>query len=159
MALQCGPMRLSYLCLILLAGCPGKISNPEPFLAAAGKCDAKKHLFATTCGGSGCHGAADPAGSLDLESPDPASRLVDVPSLSCPERVLIDSKEPNRSYLLERVALDPTCGEQTPHPGDPLEEWQLDCIEDWIDDVLGVDEVPDGGVADGSTDAVGDGAP
>jgi hypothetical protein len=140
-------MALACVALVMaLLGCPGSIANPAEFLGpgddAAWADDGAASLpcgLPESCGGGACHGGSRPAADLDLESPHAAERLVDVPSVMCEGRVLVDSADPERSFLLEKVASrEPECGARMPFVGDGLSPEDVACLEaliaDWVAD-------------------------
>ena len=53
---------------------------------------------------SGCHEGERPKANLDLSAEDLRPALLDVPSRQIKEILLIDSKDPGRSYMLMKVA-------------------------------------------------------
>ena len=130
-------MRPAVLLLLLLpfiAGCPGRLEDPERFEGGAtGPCtlDVERTLLPTSCGGGGCHGANAPAGKLDLESPGVAQRLVDITS-ECEGKPLVGA---GSSYFLEKVHANPTCGAQMP-VGTPLTEYERACLEQYVQELM-----------------------
>jgi hypothetical protein len=131
MALACVALAMA------LFGCPGSIADPAEFLGAGDGATAAGDGAAglpcglpESCGGSACHGGSRPAAELDLESPRAAERLLDVPSVMCEGRVLVDSAHPERSFLLEKVASrEPECGARMPFVGDGLSREEVACLE------------------------------
>ncbi|MFW6023741.1 MAG: hypothetical protein ACOC9O_03250 [Myxococcota bacterium] len=129
------------------AGCPGEIADPALFDAGTGDkgeplpCD-----IPDTCGTSACHGGGEPAAELDLRQPGGTARLLDVPSTECDGRLLVDSTDPEASFLLEKLRSDmPECGEPMPATGEPLDEGELACIEQFVLDMVDEDDGADGG--------------
>jgi hypothetical protein len=115
----------------LLGGCPGTLEDKEKFLA--GTCPDIPALFAQRCTTSGCHGATDMAGQLDLASPDLASRVSGVPSAGdCAGRVLADPNDPEGSVLYFKLEPSPPCGSKMPLTGTPLVEREIACVREWI---------------------------
>jgi len=57
-----------------------------------------------SCSVSGCHEGKRPKAGLDLSANDLRPALIDVPSEQVKEILLIDSKDPERSYMLMKVA-------------------------------------------------------
>jgi hypothetical protein len=89
-------------------------------------------ILEASCTGSGCHGAYAPNVAPDLASPGFAARLVDVTSPGCTDRVLVDSANPQDSYLLEKLRPDPSCGNQMPL-GSTLSEDEIACVEQRVE--------------------------
>ncbi|MDQ3037277.1 MAG: hypothetical protein M3Y87_33090 [Myxococcota bacterium] len=126
-----------------LAGCPGRLENPERFglgtsdsgvASDAGSSDGVPAVFAAKCAGSGCHGATSPALALDLVSDGVAERVLDVPAVGCASRLLVDSADPSASFLLEKVTeTAPECGGRMPLLADPLTSAEQEEIRTWIE--------------------------
>ena len=158
-----------------VVGCPGTLENPSQYsepvtdgsggsAGAAGSAgtgggtaqcnipiaDVPEQLIRMKCATSSCHDASNPAGELDMISPDVASRLVDQPSSQCPAEVLVDRDTPDNSLLLDKVTSTlPRCGDRMPLGGSlPAEE--IACVRDWIDVLIG-----GGGQTDAATDSAG----
>jgi hypothetical protein len=128
---------LSVVAVSLLAGCPGEISDPQRFFEDGHDGAPLPCGMPETCSGSLCHSGSEPAADLDLVATDPAARLVDVPSVTCEGRLLIDSEHPEASFLLEKVAAsEPECGAPMPFIGDGLTPAEVQCVEDFIRDLL-----------------------
>lgn len=122
--------------LLALAACPGAIDDPERFTRGPECPDVEAELFALRCSSRLCHGAgAESQAGLDLRSPGPESRLVDVASTSkdCDGRLLIDPDEPEASLLLLKLGEDPPCGERMPLVGARLNAFERQCLLDWIE--------------------------
>jgi hypothetical protein len=119
------------------AGCPGTLEDPERFGCTL---DVKKDILSATCGASICHDSTTPAGGLDLASAGVEGRLVGKPPLceectagECTGKLLIDPKNPEQSYLLEKVHdLSPACGDRMPL-GLKLSAEKLNCLEKWVE--------------------------
>jgi hypothetical protein len=173
--------RSSALRLVLVAvaalspiGCPGTLDDPERFSEAeSAPCpsgyDVEKDLFQSTCAASNCHDSSQPAGDLDLGSPNVASRLLGVAASDpkCASRLLVDEDNPTQSFILEKlVKSNPQCGVQMPNGSKPLAPAQVQCVRDWITARLGggdasVDATPEASsdaAADASSDAANDAA-
>lgn len=105
--------------LLALGGCVGDLDDQARFLVPAGSCDEAGALEVTRvrCATSGCHSGADPAGELDLEAEGLAARLRDVTS-TCDGRALIDTRNVNASFAIEKLGDMPECGSRMPLVGD-----------------------------------------
>lgn len=145
-----GRLRVSIIALIALCagalvGCPGRLTDPERFGGGtqrdgggsdedAGADDSVEALLAESCDGSGCHGESSPALGLDLVSPGLAERLVGVPAVGCPTRMLVDEEDRGNSFLLEKVTdAAPECGGRMPLLADALTTEQQDALRTWIE--------------------------
>ncbi len=84
-------------------------------------------VLETNCAGAACH-AGGPR--IDLVSSGVIDRLLDVPS-DCGDLLLIDSTDPERSYLLNKVSSQPECGTPMPVAGS-LSADDLACLEAWV---------------------------
>ncbi|MEP7052450.1 MAG: hypothetical protein ABJB12_18935 [Pseudomonadota bacterium] len=129
--------------LLLLAGCPGRLSDKERFLVDAGDWDGDvdagtdacgdvvRRIFIPSCGGTGCHSAMAPQQGLDLESPGVASRIVGVIAKGCPVK-LADPANPNGSLMYQKLLPNPPCGSQMPLARAPLSDADAACVFNWI---------------------------
>ncbi|MGE0321226.1 MAG: hypothetical protein AB7K71_16040 [Polyangiaceae bacterium] len=138
---------LLFLAALALPGCPGELEDPDRFSTV---CDPPNRIFAKTCGASSCHDEKKPEADLDLKSPGVAERLIDVPAhcsqpdpndpeaCVCPDRLLIDSQNPEASYLLEKVSQEvPECDDRMPLLTSNLKSRDVECIRSWILEVTG----------------------
>jgi hypothetical protein len=148
------------LALSLLAGCPGKLSNKQEFLAYAAAhpntggdaatlgeagadpgtagststdpCgDVVARIFVPTCGGTGCHSATASQQGLDLVSPDVASRVVGVSAKVCGSTIA-DPQNPQASLMYQKLLPLPKCGAQMPLARPPLSNSDVACVLSWI---------------------------
>jgi hypothetical protein len=121
----------SALTAATVAGCPGTIDDLTPF--QGGACNVEGQLFQQKCSDSTCHNATDLAGTLDLVSPDLASRVVGQPgSVDCPGEILVDPADPENSLILTKLEDSPPCGNRMPLIGDPLTDQEKDCVLQWV---------------------------
>ncbi|MCA9630230.1 MAG: hypothetical protein KC766_21315 [Myxococcales bacterium] len=138
---------LLFLAALALPGCPGELEDPERFTAV---CDPPSTIFKKTCATSSCHDDSKPEADLDLESPDVAQRLIDVPAhcaeadpndpeaCVCPDRLLVDSQNPDASYLLEKVTQEvPECDDRMPLLTSNLKSRDVECLRTWILEITG----------------------
>jgi hypothetical protein len=100
--------------LSILSGCAGSLDDPQRFDAGTANgfvcptlnVPVKSEILAKKCT-AGCHSAAAQMSGLDLESPNTASRLVDVSTQDCPPRKRVSSVDggtleddlPDRAHL------------------------------------------------------------
>jgi len=123
-------------CAALLAGCPGKLRDPERFGdggvdGGSSNCgDVPTEIFAAKCGTSSCHSGAMPAQKLDLILPDVAARVVGVQATEC-IGPLADPNDPEGSVLYIKIAPGPTCGSRMPF-GTSLSDPEIACVKEWI---------------------------
>src|SRR4051812_19716496 len=92
---------------LLGAGGAGRLEQPELFLNS-GCAQTTHQLFTHTCATAGCHAPSFQAGGLDLGSPGVASRLIGVPSGTCPGQTLVRTAD--QGFLFEKVEGSPSCG-------------------------------------------------
>ncbi len=128
-----------------------------PDAAACG--DVPQTVFLPSCTSAGCHNAQDKEQGLDLQSPNPASRLIGVPS-SEGQGLLIDPSSPAQSVLYTKLSANPPFGGQMPPKG-ALDDATIACVLSWITEVSqandagepGGDASADGGIVslDGGT--------
>lgn len=149
------PVALTF-CALVLAGCPGAIDDPAPFVAARmdsgappARCpdgvSVTRDLFVPHCATSGCHDSTTQLINLDLQSPGVAGRLIGRRAGSCGQRVLADPNDPERSALLLKLRAAPPCGDRMPLGSPPLSDGEIACVRAWI---IRRGEEPDAG--DGS---------
>lgn len=125
-------------CVALLAGCPGKLRDPERFGdggvdggGGGSDCgDVPVDILAAKCAGSSCHSGSTPAQKLDLVLPDVAKRVVGVQATEC-KGPLADPSDPEGSVLYTKVAPGSTCGSRMPL-GASLSDAEIACIKEWI---------------------------
>ncbi|MBW2223052.1 MAG: hypothetical protein JRF54_02335, partial [Deltaproteobacteria bacterium] len=85
-SLTCG-----VLSALVIAGCPGSLSNPDDFIDGGSIDKDAETILAESCGTTGCHDASPQAqAGLDLISPNVESRVVDINAigLGCESDVL-----------------------------------------------------------------------
>jgi hypothetical protein len=129
---------------LLLAGCPGRLQDPERF---GGECrqsiDVPSEVLAARCGDSACHDAVEPESSLDLVSPGVELRLRSVPASICAGRLRVDPQFPEDSFLLEKLGRDdPECGDRMPLLATPLSAPTLACVREWVENLAQHDAGP-----------------
>jgi hypothetical protein len=123
------------LTAVALAGCPGKLRDPERFTDGGvsdggDTCpDVPTEIFAMKCAGSVCHSGNTPAQNLDLVSPGVASRVVGKPAGEC-KGSLADPMDPEASLLYIKIA-GTMCGSRMPSGG-TLTDSEIACVKDWI---------------------------
>lgn len=120
-----------------LGACAPELANEARFLdASVCPTQMQTQFFSTRCAMEGCHVQYEPQGGLDFVSPDLAGRLVDVQATTCAGRKLIDSENPEQSFLLARLAPDPMCGDRPvlrmPADGNHLDAAEMACVRAWV---------------------------
>ena len=128
-----------------VTGCSG--GGPGSGADAGPVCDVPA-LFQQKCGGSGCHGATDPSGGLDLVSANVGVRISERQA-SQGLGVIVRPGRPEDSILYDRVQPMPTMGARMPLSGaNPLPADEVSCIRDWISGLLPPPPDMDGGIDD-----------
>ena len=169
---------LSVTAALPLVGCPGSLDNSGQYSEGVGdgsagasgtgggdgsggsgggmvQCnipvaDVPEQLIRVKCATSSCHDASNPAGELDMISPGLEGRLLDQPS-TCSGEVLVDTANPENSFLLEKVSsMNPACGTERMPLGGALPPEEIACVRDWINMIAG-----GGGQTDAATDSAG----
>jgi hypothetical protein len=136
-------------------GCVGSIDNADQF-GPAPECRINldvEDLFRQRCGTGTCHGneTADPAGDLDLVSPDPGPRIVGTLSTQCEGRMRINPARPDDSFLLEKMeGPREGCGDRMPLVGF-LDQAEIACVRDWVREQARLHNLRDAGVPDVGT--------
>jgi hypothetical protein len=135
--------------VVVLAGCPGSLSNPEDFIDGGSVAKSAEMILADSCGIPGCHDAtAQAQAGLDLLSPGVAGRVVDVNAvgLGCESDILVVAGDPDGSYLMDKVLNAPgICGVEMPTVG-VLTAEEEETLRQWIIDLGGSGAgTPDGG--------------
>lgn len=102
--------------------------------------DDVKALFARNC--AGCHKGRYPSGNLNLE-PANIQAAVDAPSRQAPPLKIIDTAEPEASYLLKKIRRERGISGKPMPPGKALSESQVQALQAWIES-LGQPWSPDG---------------
>ena len=132
----------SLVALLLLAGCPGDLENAdqypsEPLELCQLDLDVPA-LFQSKCGTSACHAGSEPKAELDLVSPGVYERMVNVPATQCDGRVRVDPREPNASFLIEKLrgTQPAACGDRMPFVSF-LTGAEIACVQRWVFDQSG----------------------
>ncbi len=89
------PARADSVVVDSTAAGPGRLAGHEKEIIS---------IVRRSCSVSGCHEGKRPKAGLDLSADDPGPTLLDVPSEQVKEILLIDSKDPDRSYMLMKIA-------------------------------------------------------
>lgn len=106
--------------------------------------DNVKRIIRHSCGVSGCHQGRYPAANHNFEPDKFLSSTLDVPSGEVPGRKIIDTAEPEKSYLLSKIKGEPgIVGQRMPARREPLSADQIQTIETWILSMKGSSPMPD----------------
>jgi hypothetical protein len=97
---------------------------------AAACANVPQSVFLPSCTSAGCHNSQDKEQGLDLQSPNAASRLINIPS-SEGAGLLIDPTTPTNSVLYTKLMPNPPFGAQMP-PKEPLDDATIACVLAWI---------------------------
>jgi hypothetical protein len=138
-----GLLRRISLVGILLAGCAGSgeglDSNGRPIGSEGGGGpltatfqSIQDNVFTPIC--SVCHaGGAAPQG-LRLDSANSYAMIVDVPSVEVPSLFRIRPRDPDNSYLVQKIEGHAAVGAQMPFGGPPLPSATIATIRQWVSD-------------------------
>ncbi len=107
-------------------------------------------IFKKHCATSGCHRGQNPKKKLHLEADKFVAATVDVPSLQIDSLKLVDTKSPEKSYLLMKVkGTKGIVGDRMPEEAPPLKAEEIAAIEQWIRSLQpstpseGIEKIPD----------------
>ena len=90
-------------------------------------------IFKKNCSTAGCHKGAYPSMDLNLEKSKFLKSLVNISSQEMPSLKLVDTENPEKSYLLMKTKGDKTItGKRMPAGSSPLKDSEIKTIEDWI---------------------------
>ncbi|MCB9556484.1 MAG: hypothetical protein H6707_10305 [Deltaproteobacteria bacterium] len=128
-----------------LIGCAGALEDQELFISARyqgadGGADAKAAdstptnaaaIAVLTARCARCH-VKGGSGLLDLMSSGVVGRLLDQRSTICPDKVLVDAKDPAQGLFAEKLAAAPSCGVSMPFEQPLLEQSEVSVLIDWL---------------------------
>mgnify|MGYP006286864191 FL=1 len=90
-------------------------------------------IFKQSCATAGCHRGRYPKKKLNLEEDKFVKALVDVPSVEIESFKLVDTSNPEKSYLLMKIKGEKgIAGKLMPIEAPPLKEEQIQIIETWV---------------------------
>ena len=90
-------------------------------------------IFKNNCSVQGCHAGMYPAQGLNLEEDRYPEFLINISSQELPSLKLVDTENPQKSYLLMKIKGDKTIkGVRMPANSPPLKDEDIETIEDWI---------------------------
>lgn len=138
-------------CLITASACAGELEHPERF-ALGVPCEDPAAFVRDTCGMEGCHVPGNLLGTVDLVSPGVAERLIDQDTLMCEGELLVDSNDPARSFLLDKMNAIPRCGAQMPFLGVPLNARERACVTAFVEQLVPTVPGSDASTMDASAD-------
>jgi hypothetical protein len=94
--------------------------------APAPACAPAPTILKTSCGGGRCHGAANDAGLVDLESAGVEERL------RGPSTSALCGGRPLAPLAIEKLGGAPACGGPMPPAGHAIDGAAKECLEDWL---------------------------
>jgi hypothetical protein len=131
---------------LFLVGCPGSL---DPGVGAGGgsggaggsggPCNPTP-VFTARCTSIGCHNSSGAAAGLDLQSANPAARLVGVGTgtgtgAACSGQTLLNpGSNPATGVFIDKITT-PTCGLMMPETGGALSAGDLACLTSWATSV------------------------
>ena len=90
-------------------------------------------IFKEDCSTSGCHRGNYPKKKLNLEEDKFLQALINVPSLEVETLKLVDTKNPDKSYLLMKIRGDEgIVDDRMPVDAPPLKDEEIKIIENWV---------------------------
>jgi hypothetical protein len=90
-------------------------------------------IFKQSCSTTGCHQGRFPPMNLNLELDKYKDSLIDVPSQELPHLKLVDTQDPEKSYLLMKIRGNKAIsGKPMPLNAPPLQEKDIIELEKWI---------------------------
>jgi len=90
-------------------------------------------ILKKSCSVAGCHRGNYPPVNLNLEKDRFIKSLVNIPSQEIPSLKLVDTANPEKSYLLMKIKGDDTIvGQRMPVGSSPLKDSEIKTIEDWV---------------------------
>jgi len=129
---------------LALASCAPGLDTPERFPDTLCDFDLQEDLLVRRCGLPGCHVPFEPRAELDFVSGGLAERIVDVPASTCSSQMIVDSTDPDASFLLTRVRPEPHCDsepiQRMPLLGNLLSDREIECMRRWIDGLITASE-------------------
>jgi mono/diheme cytochrome c family protein len=94
---------------------------------------AVKAMLPQNCALAGCHRTNFPAANLRLDTGRFPTSVLDVKSGQLPDRKLVDTKAPERSYFLAKIRGETgIAGGRMPLNRAPLSDQQIQEVEAWI---------------------------
>jgi hypothetical protein len=129
--------------LLLLAGCPGRIDDPRPFLQPV-DCPTPEaietELLREGCAELGCHTSGRfAAAGLDLLTPGAGARIATHVSANedCAGLPLVAAPDDvDGSYFADKLRGTQSCGDPMPRAGDLLQERDVACLLRYVEGFL-----------------------
>jgi hypothetical protein len=119
------------LAVVILLG-SWALSSAGPQKGPSG-ISAVKAILAQNCTLAGCHRTNNPAGNLRFDQTRFPTSVLDVASQQIPDRKLVDTKAPERSYFLAKIRGEAgIVGGRMPLNRAPLSTKQIQEVEDWV---------------------------
>lgn len=90
-------------------------------------------ILKKSCSVAGCHRGNYPPMNLNLGKDKFIKSLVNIPSQEAPSLKLVDTDNPEKSYLLMKIKVDESIvGQRMPLGSPPLKDSEIKIIENWI---------------------------
>ena len=129
------------LVLLSLAGCPGRLEDPDRFVGnnpgdgsvtscTIGVSNVEGQLLRARCATANCHDRAVHAGGLDMASPGLVDRQLNAQAMGCPGRVLVVPGA-GEGYLLDKLRT-PQCGARMPLGSQAFTASEILCVQSWM---------------------------
>lgn len=131
---RCGFLLGALGALGLLVACPGGIDDPNTLVGEVDCVAYTDQLIERSCSISGCHDAATNAAGLNLRVDDFSAALLDTPgSDDCNGEPLISSGDATTSLMYTKLTGAPTCGDRMPLFARPPQQFEVDCMLQWVE--------------------------
>jgi hypothetical protein len=124
---------------VVLSGCAPEIGArvaASGAAAAGSMSDIELRILVPRCATAGCHSGSPPAVSPRLEEGASWGAMVDVSSEELPSMDLVETGDPERSYLVLKLrgaaGAQGGSGLRMPPSAEPLDEAELTGVETWI---------------------------
>jgi hypothetical protein len=128
-------IKIYTLVLVVLAAAGISMGFQE--LRSAAAIEASR-IFMKNCSLSGCHQGQYPPLGLNLGEAQFQDSLINVPSQEVPRLKLMDTQNPEQSYLLMKIkGSEGIVGKQMPANSPPMEPEEILAIESWVQSLEG----------------------
>jgi hypothetical protein len=99
-----------------------------------------ERVFVKNCSRAGCHAGSYPPQGLNLDKDHFQRFLIDVPSREVPDRKLVDTKNPEQSYLLMKIkGSEGIVGRRMPAYAPALGAEEISAVETWVQSLKGLE--------------------
>ena len=140
--LRCGAAVL----VLVLGACgagtgEGLDQNGQPLTAGGGPvalaptlASIQANVFSVNCAIPGCHGGGTVQYGLRLDPGFSAGNLINVPSPRDPNLIRVIPRNPDGSFIIQKLEGTQTLGDRMPQFGPYLPQSTIDVIRQWIQD-------------------------